>query len=161
MLAVLQILLYVLTNWCVVNYEKKKIKYLFIKWFKLWLNEAYQAVDIEALAAILALEFAAKVGLDKIVVEGNSKIITDALDSKETSLAVYGLLVEDACVFESNFSELSYSHVKREGNKVAICLAKLEADDAAKNHQWATQSLHARELAKYPPNVKLGLFSQL
>ena len=113
MLAVLQILLYVLTNWCVVNYEKKKIKYLFIKWFKLWLNEAYQAVDIEALAAILALEFAAKVGLDKIVVEGNSKIITNAWDSKETSLAVYGLLVEDACVFESNFSELSYSHVKR------------------------------------------------
>ena len=93
---------------------------------KLGLNQAFQVIDIEALAAILALEFATKIGLDKIVVEGNSKIITDALDRKETSLAVYGLLVEDACVFERNFSELSYSHVKREGNKVAHCLAKLE-----------------------------------
>ena len=87
------------------------------------------------------------------MVEGNSKIITDALDSKETSLAVYGLLVEDACVFESNFSELSYSHVKREGNKVAICLAKLEDLHFKKRRP-------SRELAKYPPNVKLGPFSQ-
>ena len=106
--------------------RKKKFKNSFIRWLKLGLNQAYRVVDIEALAAILALELAAKIGLDRIVVERNSKIITDALDGKETGLAVYGLLVEDACVFESNFSELSYSHVKREGNKVAHCLAKLE-----------------------------------
>jgi len=36
-----------------------------------------------------------------------------------------GFLVQDACVFARNFSELSYSHTKREGNKVAHNLAKL------------------------------------
>ena len=83
------------------------------------------------MAAICALEFAAEIGLDRIVVEGDSKIVTQALKTKDTGQASYGLLIADVCVFERNFSELSYSHTKREGNQVAHCLAKLAANFTA------------------------------
>lgn len=48
------------------------------------------------------------------------------MKTTERVLAGFGLLVEDARACVSNFIELSYSHVKRDGNKVAHCLAKLE-----------------------------------
>ena len=48
------------------------------------LKQAYKAVEIEAMAAICALEFAAEIGLDRIVVEGDSKIVTQALKTKDT-----------------------------------------------------------------------------
>ena len=77
------------------------------------------------MAAIRVLEFAAKLGLDRVVVEGDSSIVMNGLKMKEPSLSSYGLLISDACVFENLFSKLSNSHVKREGNKVAHYLAKL------------------------------------
>ena len=45
--------------------------------------------------------------------------------TKNPALALYGLLIEDTRVLEGNFLELSHSHTKREGNKVAHCLARL------------------------------------
>lgn len=63
------------------------------------LNQVYQAVEIEALAAIHALEFAAEIGIDRIVVKGDSKIIAEALETKNLGLVVYGLFVADASVF--------------------------------------------------------------
>ena len=48
------------------------------------LKQAYKAVEIEAMAAICALEFAAEIGLDRVVVEGDSKIVTQALKTKDT-----------------------------------------------------------------------------
>ena len=48
------------------------------------LKQAYKAVEIEAMAAICALEFAAEIGLDRIVVEGDSKIVTQALKTEDT-----------------------------------------------------------------------------
>ena len=60
------------------------------------LNQACQADEIEAMAAVRAIEFAAEIGLDRIVVEGDSKVVTDALKTTELVLAGFGLLVEDA-----------------------------------------------------------------
>ena len=48
-----------------------------------------------------------------------------ALKINDVKLASYGLLVTDACDLENKFSELSYSHTKREDNKVVYILAKL------------------------------------
>lgn len=39
---------------------------------------------------------------------------------------MYGVLIDDARVLERNFTELAYSHTRREGNKVAHGLARLE-----------------------------------
>ena len=48
------------------------------------LKQAYKAVEIEAMAAIHALEFAAEISLDRVVVEGDSKIVTQALKTEDT-----------------------------------------------------------------------------
>ena len=77
------------------------------------------------MAAIRAIEFAREIGVDRIMDEGDSSIVTKALSTKNPALALYGLLIEDTRVFEGNFLELSYSHTKREGNEVAHCLARL------------------------------------
>ena len=55
-------------------------------------------------------------------------MVTQALETEDVSLAAYGLLIRDACTLARNFSEVSYSHIKREGNKVAHGLAKLAAN---------------------------------
>ena len=92
------------------------------------LNQAFKVVEIEVLAASRALELAADIGLDIVILEGDSKVVTQALETEDVSLAAYGLLIRDACTLARNFSEVSYSHTKREGNKVAHGLAKLAAN---------------------------------
>lgn len=77
------------------------------------------------MAATRAIEFAREIGVDRIMVEGDSSTITKALSTKDPALVLYWLLIEDARVLEGNFLELSYSHTKGEGNKVAHCLARL------------------------------------
>ena len=67
-------------------------------------------------------------GLDRVILEGDSKVVTQALETEEVGLAAYGLLIRDACTLARNFSEVSYSHTKRKGNKVAHGLAKLAAN---------------------------------
>ena len=89
------------------------------------LNQAFKVVEIEALAASRALEFAADIGLDNVILEGDSKVVTQALETKDVGLAAFGLLIRDACTLAGNFSDVSYSHTKRKGNKVAHSLVKL------------------------------------
>ena len=92
-------------------------------------NQAYKAIEIEAMEATWASEFAVELGLDIVVVKGDSSIVMTTLKTKKPSLVSYGFLISDVYVFESFFfffsSELSYSYTKREGNKVAHHLAKL------------------------------------
>ena len=89
------------------------------------LNQVYNSIEVKAMTAIKGLEFAAELGFDRVVVKGESSIMMNGL---KTSLSSYGLLISDECVFENLFFELSYSHVKREDNKVAHYLAKLAAN---------------------------------
>ena len=89
------------------------------------LNQAFKEEEIEALAASRALEFAADIGLDNVILEGDSKVVTQALETKDVGLAAFGLLIRDACTLAGNFSDVSYSHTKRKGNKVAHSLVKL------------------------------------
>ena len=96
------------------------------------LNQAFKVVEIEALAASRALEFAADIGLDNVIIgldnvilEGDSKVVTQALETKDVGLAAFGLLIRDSCTLVGNFLDLSYSHTKRKGNKGAHGLVKL------------------------------------
>lgn len=63
--------------------------------------------------------------MDGIVVERNSSIVANALRTKNSGMASYGVLIDDARVLERNFTELTYSYTRREGNKVAHGLARL------------------------------------
>ena len=84
-----------------------------------------QAIEIEALAANKALEFAQEMGLFDVVLEGDSSLVMASLNSKDPGLALYGLLLQDTLSLSLVFSKLSYSHTKREGNTVAHNLAQL------------------------------------
>ena len=89
------------------------------------LPRAYQVAEIEAMAAIRALEFRIEVGVSSVIVEGDSELVLKALQHDNPSLASHELLLKDAGLFTCSYSKLLYSHTKREGNKVAHSLAKL------------------------------------
>ena len=84
-----------------------------------------QAIEIEALVANKALEFAQEMGISDVILEGDSSLVMAALNSKDPGLAPYGLLLQDFLSLSSAFSKLFYSHTKREGNTIAHNLAQL------------------------------------
>ena len=78
------------------------------------LPQQLQPIEIEALAASKALEFAREVGISKVVLEGDSLLVMKALKTKNAGLAPFGLLIQDSLTLSLGFSKLSYSHTKRE-----------------------------------------------
>ena len=84
-----------------------------------------QPVEIEALVANKALEFAREMDIADAVLEGDSLMVMTTLKSKNTGLAPFGLLLQDSLALSSDFSKLSYFHTKRKGNIVAHNLAQL------------------------------------
>ena len=88
------------------------------------LPQAYQAIEIEAMATSRAMEFGREITVAKVIVEGDSAIMVKALCSSDTSLASYGLLMKDTTLYSSLFSELTYSYTTRESNRIARSLAK-------------------------------------
>ena len=84
-----------------------------------------QPVEIEALVANKALEFARELDIADAVLEGDSLMVMTTLKSKNIGLASFGLLLQDSLALSSGFSKLSYFHTKREGNIVAYNLAQL------------------------------------
>ena len=79
---------------------------------------------IEALAAMKALSFAFELGSGRANPEGDSLGLIQALKAEEHSLSPTGLLIEDVKMFANNYVRLLYSHIKRNGNKLAHSLAK-------------------------------------
>ena len=59
-----------------------------------------------------------------MVLEGDSKVVMDALADEAVSLSSYGLLIADAKSLSLDFFQLCYSYVRREGNKVSHSLAR-------------------------------------
>ena len=84
------------------------------------LPQTYQAVEVEAMAACKALEFGREIGLEKVILEEDCSTVMKALCNADKGMASYGLLIKDAEVFSSLFSELLYSHTRRDGNRVVM-----------------------------------------
>ena len=76
------------------------------------------------MAARKALSFAAELGFQSDILEGDSLGLIQALKSEGHSLAPTGLLIEDVKMLASNYVRLSYSHIKRNSNRVAYSLVK-------------------------------------
>ncbi|KAK9987323.1 hypothetical protein SO802_032274 [Lithocarpus litseifolius] len=89
------------------------------------LEQAYQPVEVEAIAACRAVELGSELGVGCAIVEGDSEVIVKALRNKDNGLVSFAPLINDVSLFSSLYSELSYSHIRRDGNKVAHSLAKL------------------------------------
>ena len=88
------------------------------------LPRAYSAEEVEVLAAARALVFAREIGVDNIILEGDSSTVIKALQGEDRSLSACGLLIEDVKLLSRSFSKWLYSHIRRESNKLAYCLAR-------------------------------------
>ena len=88
------------------------------------LPQAYSAVEVEALAAATALALVRDLGMQRVILEGDSLIIIKALREEEQFFSPIGLLLEDVRRLSLSFQELLYSHTKREGNSVAHNLTR-------------------------------------
>ena len=82
-------------------------------------------MEVEAIAACRAVEFSSEIGVDCAIVEGDSEVIVKALRNNDNRLTPFAPLMNDVSLFSGLFSELSYSHIRRDGNKVAHSLARL------------------------------------
>ena len=89
------------------------------------LEQAFQPVEVEAIAACRVVDFGSEIGVDYAIMEGDSKVIVKALRNNDNGLTPFAPLINDVSLFLGLFSKLSYSHIKRDGNKVAYSLARL------------------------------------
>ncbi|XP_075633707.1 uncharacterized protein LOC142606209 [Castanea sativa] len=88
------------------------------------LPHLYTPLITEAKVASRALQFAAELGFNRVILEGDCHVLIKALKEGSMFLCTDGLFIEDV-LFDANFfNDLRYSHVKREGNKVAHSLAR-------------------------------------
>ena len=79
----------------------------------------YSITALEALAAIRALRLAGDIGLESFILEGDSKITIDALAGNIMEHAEFGNLFEEAKWLASQFGDVSFNHVRRQGNGAA------------------------------------------
>ena len=86
--------------------------------------QLYTALEVEAMAAATALSFAVQLGFHSGTLESDSLLLVSALVDNHNYLSSVGLLLDDIRFYASSFNQLLYSHVKRDGNKVAHRLAK-------------------------------------
>ena len=76
-----------------------------------------------------ATKFALEIGIIKAIFEGDLGIIYRDLCNFISSLALHGHLIQDVKLLFSSFDSISFTHVRRQGNSVALALA-----------QWAIKS---------------------
>ena len=81
-------------------------------------------VGVEAAAARKAIMLVKDLSLSSIILEGDSEIITQAVQAEEQSLASYGNLIKEIRFHADSFLNFRVSHVKRKGNSVAHNLAR-------------------------------------
>ena len=85
---------------------------------------AQSVADLEALACLKAVQFALEIGLTRVVFEGDSAIIINALLHDASELASFGNILDDICLHSSVFQFVEFVHVSRNCNSVADALTK-------------------------------------
>lgn len=79
----------------------------------------FTVIEVEALAARKAVKFAAELGLDRIVLEGDSEILVNTLEHGCRSLAQFGHLAADLQhIASQSFTDYRFSRVLRLCNTV-------------------------------------------
>jgi ribonuclease HI len=94
---------------------------------KAWAKEhmAGDALFAEASAFLWALQLAKNSGMQQIIVEGDAKLVVEALlkNANDVSWTI-AAIISDALVLASSFSSCKFGWIKRDGNTVAHMLAK-------------------------------------
>ena len=86
--------------------------------------QPHSVAELEAMAAVCALNFAQELNLSSIILECDSEIIFKALRSNEDSLSPYGHLIAEAKLISDSFCSITFNHVRRQGNYVAHNFAR-------------------------------------
>ena len=76
------------------------------------------------MAAWRATEFALEIGIEQVIIEGDSEVIYKDLIDPGPSLALHGHLIFDVLQLANAFSLVNFTHVCRIGNNVANNLAR-------------------------------------
>ena len=105
-------------------------------------------VELEALACLRAVQFALEIGLTRVVFEGNSTAVIDALRQGSGELTCYGNVLDDIQVHVSAFQFFYFNLVSRLCNFVADALAK-KASSVVGSQVW---------LGDLPANIAPLLF---
>ena len=85
---------------------------------------ANSAPDMEALACRRAVQFAVDLSLHRVIFQGDSAIVINAVSQENAALSSYGFIVKDILSLISSFLSFEFVHVPRSGNIVADALAK-------------------------------------
>ena len=91
--------------------------------------------DMEALACLRAVQFAAELDLHHVIFEGDSATIISAVSQGTSRLSSFENIVDDVRHLLPSFSSIIFSHVNRSGNIVADALAK-KASSIVGCHIW-------------------------
>ena len=91
-------------------------------------QQAFSSTGIEALVAASALSFAAYIGINKAILEGDSLVVIKALTKPDIPLSSIGPWIEDAKIYSNSFIPLLYSLTMRECNNVAHNLIRYVID---------------------------------
>ena len=78
----------------------------------------------EALACRQAVKFATKIGLTRVVIEGDSTVIINVLTMANGDQTSYGNILEDIFAHASGFQLIDFHHVPQVCNSVSDALAK-------------------------------------
>ena len=81
-------------------------------------------LEVEDLEARRVLEFALELGFDRVILEGDCKILIKALQSMKKSIAQVGHIAKDVQHLASLFITSNFVHVCRTCNSVARSLAR-------------------------------------
>ena len=75
---------------------------------------ASSVVEMEALAAIWAIELVAEIGLDRIIFEGDSSIVIRGLTDQVPNFAPFSFLIKEANDLANWLNHVKFQHVGRE-----------------------------------------------
>lgn len=81
--------------------------------------------NMEALACLRVVQFAAELDLHSVIFEGDSATIISAVSQGNSSLSSFGNIIDDVRCLLPSFSSIKFIHVHRSGNLVANALAKM------------------------------------
>ena len=87
-------------------------------------SPSQSVADLEALACHKAVEFAAELGLQKVIFKGDSATVISALNQDNATLSSFGVVIDDICSQVLVFQSFAFNYVGRSCNCVADSLAK-------------------------------------
>ena len=85
---------------------------------------AQSVADLEALACLKAVQFALELGITRVVFEGDSAVVINALLHGAGAFASFGNILDDIRMLSAVFHFVHFVFVNRHCNSVADALAK-------------------------------------